>query len=146
MMTLDSNKQKLYYSLQNGQIPIYETDENGNIIYYTDSEGNKIPLETGEQETGYSQPVCFFANISNKLNEVVWKDYGIDNSTNYSQIIVSKGKLPLKAGSVVWKQSEIGYKDINKTVVDETTADYVVKGVADEGLSEDLFLLQRNVK
>lgn len=146
MMTLQANKQKMQYSLQGGQLPIYETDEDGNIIYYTDYDGNQIPIETGEYTTGYSEPVSFFANINNKLNEVVWQDYGIDNSTNYAQIVASKGELPLKAGSVIWKKSEVGYKDDDKTIVDETTADYIVKGVADEGMSEDLFLLQRNVK
>ena len=146
MMTLQLNKQAMKYSLQDEKIPIYETDENGNIVYYTDSDGNKIPIETGEYTTGYSDPVSFFANINNKLNEVVWQDYGIDDSTNYAQIITSKDELPLKAGSVIWKKSEVGYKDDDKTIVDETTADYTVKGIADEGMSEDLFLLQRNVK
>lgn len=146
MMTLESNKQEMYYSLQGERVPIYETDDEGNIIYYTDSEGKQIPIETGEYTTGYSQPVSFCANINNKLNEVMWQDYGIDNSANYAQIVVSKGELPLKAASVIWKKSEVGYKDDEKTIVDETTADYIVKGVADEGMSEDLFLLQRNVK
>lgn len=146
MMTLQANKQAMKYSLQDGQVPIYETDEDGNIIYYEDDDGNRIPIETGEYTTGYSQPAPFFANINNKLNEVVWQDYGIDNSTNYAQIVASKGELPLKAGSVIWKKSEVGYKDDDNTIVDETTADYIVKGIADEGISEDLFLLQRNVK
>ena len=146
MMTLASNKQSMKYSLQGERVPIYETDETGNIIYYTDSDGNKIPMETGESTTGYSQPVSFFANINNKLNEVVWQDFGVDNSTEYAQLIVSKGELPLKVGSVIWKKSEVGYKDDENTIVDETTADYTVKGIADEGMSEDLFLLQRNVK
>ena len=146
MMTLQANKQAMKYSLQDGQIPIYETDEDGNIIYYTDSDGNQIPIETGEYTTGYSQPVSFFANINNKLNEVVWQDYGVDDSTNYAQIVASEGELPLKAGSVIWKKSEVGYKDEAKTIVDDKSCDYIVKGVADEGMSEDLFLLQRNVK
>ena len=146
MMTLQSNKQKMYYSLQGERIPIYETDENGNIVYYTDYDGNKIPIETGEYTTVYSQPIPFLANINNKLNEVVWQDYGIDDSTNYAQLITSKNELPLKVGSVIWKKSEVGYKDDEKTIVDETTADYTVKGIADEGMSEDLFLLRRNVK
>ena len=76
----------------------------------------------------------------------MWQDYGVDNSTNFAQIVASKVELPLKAGSVIWKKSEVGYKDDEKTIVDETTADYTVKGIADEGMSEDLFLLQRNVK
>ena len=143
MMTLASNKQSMKYSLQGKRVPICETDENGNVIY---DEATGKPIETGEYTTGYSQPVPFFANINNKLNEVVWQDYGIDDSTNYAQIITSKGELPLKVGSVIWKKSEVGYKDEAKTIVDETTADYTVKGIADEGMSEDLFLLQRNVK
>ena len=146
MLTLASNKQSMKYSLQGERVPIYETDGNGNIVYYTDSDGNKIPIETGEYTTGYSQPVSFFANINNKLNEVVWQDYGIDDSTNYAQLITSKNELPLKVGSVIWKKSEVGYKDDENTIVDETTADYTVKGIADEGVSEDLFLLRRNVK
>ena len=146
MMTLASNKQSMKYSLQGERVPIYETDENGKIIYYTDSDGNKIPMETDECTTGYSHPVSFFANINNKLNEVVWQDYGIDDSTNYAQLITSKNELPMKVGSVIWKKSEVGYKDDENTIVDETTADYTVKGIADEGMSEDLFLLRRNVK
>lgn len=59
MMTLASNKQSMKYSLQGERVPIYETDENGNIIYYEDSDGNKIPMETGEYTTGYSHPVSF---------------------------------------------------------------------------------------
>lgn len=138
MMMLNSNKQKMYYALQIGEVPIYE--------YYTDSGGNKIPLETGEYKIGYGKPVEFFGNINNKLNEFVWKEYGIDNSTNFAQIVASKDVLPLKAGSVIWKKSAIKYIDNENTIVDESSADYVVKGVADEGLSEDLFLLQRNLK
>ena len=146
MMTLASNQQKMYYSSQGEEIPVYETDEDGNIIYYVDDSGNKIPLETGETTIGYTKPTEFKACINNKLNEVVWQDYGIDDSTNYAQIIVSKGALPLKVGSVIWKKSEIQYKDEAKTIPDESSADYVVKGVADEGLTIDLFLMKRNVK
>lgn len=146
MRTLRKNKQPMKYALQNAEIPIYQTDEDGNILYYEDSEGNKIPLETGETEIGFSEPVSFLANINNKLDEVAWREYGIDNSTNYAQIVSSKNVLPLNAGSIIWKKSEVGYKDEAQTIIDDTTADYVVKGVADEGLSVDLFLLQKNLK
>lgn len=146
MRTLRKNKQSMKYALQNAEIPIYQTDEDGNILYYEDSEGNKIPLETGETEIGFGEPIPFLANINNKLDEVAWREYGIDNSTNYAQIVASKNVLPLKAGSIIWKKSEVGYKDEAHTIIDDTTADYVVKGVADEGLSVDLFLLQKNLK
>lgn len=156
MRTLLKNKQSMKYALQIGEVPIYNRDENGeiiyeyyedsdgNIIYYLDENGNKIPSATGEYEIGYSEPVSFSANISNKLNEVVWAEYGIDNSTNYAQILADKDVLPLKAGSVIWKKSDVGRKESGS--VDDSTADYVVKGVADEGQNFDLFLLQRNLK
>lgn len=158
MRTLMRNKQAMKYSLQDKEITVYETDENGNIIYqsYTDSEGNeifyldddgnKMPIETGEKMIGYSEPVSFLANINNKLDEVTWREYGIDDTTKFAQLVVNKDELPLKVGSIIWKNSEVGYKDGARTTIDETSCDYTVKGVADEGLSVDLFLLQRNLK
>lgn len=145
MRLLRKNMQPMKYALQDGEIPIYETDEDGNIIYI-EVDGQKVPVETGEYTTGYSSPVDFEANINNKLAEVLIKDFGIDDSTNYAQIVVEKDALPIKNGSVIWKKSEVKYKDEGKTIVDEKSADYLVKGVADEGQSEDLFLLQRIVK
>lgn len=79
MRTLEKNKQKMKYALQITKIPIYVTDEDGNIIYdsYTDSDGNeipyldengnKIPLDSGEKEIVYSTPKDFKANISERL-------------------------------------------------------------------------------
>lgn len=138
MRTLNKNKQRLFYANQDRIVPIYE--------YYEDEEGNLIPLDTGETKLVYGEPVEFFANISNKLNEVKWAEYGIDESTNYAQIVVSKGSVPLKVGSIIWKKSEIRYENTEENIVDENTSDYVVKGVADEGLTEDWYLLKKVVK
>ena len=138
MMTLNSNKQKMYYANQDRVVPIYE--------YYEDEDGNLIPLDTGETKLVYGEPIEFKANISNKLNEIKWAEYGIDESTNYAQIVASKGSLPLKVGTIIWKKSEIGYEDADNEIVDENTSDYVVKGVADEGLTEDWYLLKKRVK
>ena len=138
MMTLNSNKQKMYYANQDRVVPIYE--------YYEDEDGNLIPLDTGETKLVYGEPIEFKANISNKLNEIKWAEYGIDESTNYAQIVASKGSLPLKVGTIIWKKSEIGYEDVDNEIVDENTSDYVVKGVADEGLTEDWYLLKKRVK
>lgn len=146
MMVLAQNQQKMAYSLYTGKQPVYEsyTDSSGNIIYITDDSGNRI--ETGETIESYAKPVEFTACINNKLNEVIWQDYGIDDSTNYAQIIVSKGLLPLQSGSVIWKKSKIEYIDEPNKIPDVSSSDYTVKGVADEGLNYDLFLLKRNVK
>lgn len=140
---LDINKQKMRYSLQGQRITVYEKDDDGNIKYYTDSDGHMIPM-IADETIGFSKPVGFRANISNKLSEVLVKEFGVDDSSSYLQIVTDKGYLPLKAGDVVWKKFEVGYDSDGN--VDPLTADYTVKGVADEGLTVDLFLLQKVVK
>lgn len=140
---LDINKQKMKYSQHGQKVTIYEKDDDGNIKYYVDGDGNKIPL-IADEKVGFSEPKEFYANISNKLSEVLVKEFGVDDSSTYVQIVTDKGYLPLKSGDVVWKKSEVGYDDSG--LVDSTTADYEVKGVADEGLTVDLFLLQKVVK
>ena len=103
---LDINKQKMQYSRQGQRITIYEKEDDGSIKYYVDSEGNKIPI-IADEKVGFSKPVEFFANISNKLSEVLVKEFGIDDSSTYVQIVTDKGYLPLKAGDVVWKRSGV---------------------------------------
>ena len=140
---LDINKQLMKYSQHGQKVTIYEKDDDGNIKNYVDGDGNKIPL-IADEKVGFSEPKEFYANISNKLSEVLVKEFGVDDSSTYVQIVTDKGYLPLKAGDVVWKKSEIVYDEDG--LVDSTTADYEVKGVADEGMTVDLFLLQKVVK
>lgn len=144
MVTLQRNKQKMKYSLQGTGEPIYQMDENGNIKTFTDSEGNKIAMKTGEYDNNFHEPVDFKACINNKLSEDVWREYGIDDSTNYSQIVTAKGYLPVKTGDVIWRTSDVVLDENGN--VDSESSDYIVKGVADEGLNYDVFLLQKNVK
>lgn len=139
---LDINKQDMKYSRQREKVTIYDRDENGNIKYI-EVDGEKIPVVLREA-IGFSDPVPFSANISNKLSEVLVKEFGVDDSSSYCQIVTDKGYLPIKAGDIVWKKSDVG-RD-SDGLVDDKTADYVVKGVADEGLTVDLFLLQKTVK
>ena len=101
-MSLDINKQKMTYALPTGQQPKYELDSDGNIAYegymdddgvfipYLDDEGNKIPKLTGDTIDTYSDPVIFYSSINNKLNEVLAKEFGIDDSTNYAQLVTDK--------------------------------------------------------
>ena len=155
-MPLDINKQKMKYSLSLGLQPQYRRDDDGNIIYtgytdddgtfipYLDEDGNKIPEVTGEPIEAYTEPVIFYSSISNKLSEATAKEFGIDDSTNYAQLVTDKNELPLVEGSLIWKRSQVGYD--NNGIIDKTSADYIVKGVADEGLTVDLYLLRKNVK
>lgn len=128
-MCLASNQQKMFYALQNGQVPIYETDENGDILYYEDGEGNRYPIETGETEVGYDSVVEFFGNIAMSGGEAKSEEYGIDVSQYDAILIVSKGQLPIDETSLIWLESEVGYKDTDKTIVDGDTADFRVLAV-----------------
>lgn len=129
MRTLKKNKQKMYYALQNGQVPIYETDEDGNILYYTDNDGNRYPMETGETEIGYDSLVEFFGNIAMSGGEAESKEYGIDVSQYDAVLIVEKGKLPINETSLIWFEEEVGYKDTAKTIIDGNTATFRVLAV-----------------
>lgn len=129
MRSLKKNKQRLFYALQDGQAPIYETDENGNILYYEDKDGNKISLETGETEVGYGKAVEFFGNIAMSGGEVKSEEYGIDVSQYDAILLMNKGELPIDETSLIWFESAVGYKDTAETIVDGNTADFRVLAV-----------------
>ena len=63
MRTHSKNKQLMSYALYNEQIPVYETDENGDILYDV-IDGVNVPIETGETKLGYGDAKPFKANIS----------------------------------------------------------------------------------
>lgn len=138
MMMLNSNKQKMYYALQIGEVPIYE--------YYTDSDGNKFPVgETGEYKIGYGKPVEFFGNIAMSGGESKAVEYGIDVSAYDAILIVDKGALPLTETSLIWVESEVSYEDTEKTIVDPNSADYKVKKPS-PSLNVGKYILNKVVK
>jgi len=140
MRTLNKNKQKQFYSNPGKLVPIYETDDEGNIRYI-EVDGELVPVETGENEPGYSLPVEFKANIAGKLDNVIIRAGGADASDNHAQIVVDKGVLPFKIGTRIWLRSKVEYKDEAKTIVDGDSADYRVDGLMLEGINEDMFYL-----
>ena len=147
MRNLRKNKQQMYYALFIGEETIYELDENGNrIIDYVDDEGNAHFLETGEKEAVYSKPVPFSNGISGKLSEVLVKEFGIDDTSMYAEMDAEANKYPIAAESLIWRKSEILYKNQDKTILDKISCDYVVAGVLNEGLNVWNYLLRRNLK
>lgn len=157
MRTLLKNKQNMKYALQIGEVPIYNRDENGeiiyehyedsdgNIIYYEDENGNKIPSETGEYEVGYSGVVEFFGNIAMSGGEAEAVEYGIDVSAYDATLIMEKGVLPIDETSLIWFESEVGYTDGSMTHADGHTADYKVLAVK-PSLNFVKYILGRIVK
>ena len=145
MRTLQKNQQKMMYALQIGEVPIYQTDEDGNIIYYEDSEGNKIPLETGEYEAGYGEAIPFLRNISMSGGESIETEFGIDVSAYDAVLVTERDALPLAETSLIWFESEVGYKDSDNTIVDPDTADYKILAIK-PSLNFTKYLLGRLVK
>ena len=144
MRLLRKNMQPMKYSLQDGRVPIYERDENGDIVYI-EVDGKKIPVETGEYETGYSSPVDFMGNISMSGGEAEAKEFGMDIGDFDAVIVLEKDAVPLTETSIIWHTSPVKYKDEQNTIVDSKSADYAVKRVS-PSLNFTKVLLQRIVK
>lgn len=144
MRLLRKNMQPMKYSLQDGRVPIYERDENGDIVYI-EVDGEKIPVETGEYETGYSAPIDFMGNISMSGGEAEAKEFGMDIGDFDAVIVLEKDAVPLTETSIIWHTSPVKYKDEQNTIVDSKSADYAVKRVS-PSLNFTKVLLQRIVK
>lgn len=156
MRTLRKNKQPMKYALQLGEMPIFETDENGNVEYdgftdddgiffpYLDTNGNKIPKLTGTYEVLYGEPRNFRGNISMSGGEAEAVEYGLSLEQYAAIIICAKNTVPLKEGAIVWHTSEPQYKyngdevsvEVNEQLIhsrftEKTSADYSVVSVRD---------------
>ena len=144
MRLLEKNKQDLKYALQVGEVPIYERDEDGNIVYI-EVDGQKVPVETGETEVGYAKPVDFRGNIAMSGGEAEAKSFGVDISEYDAILLMEKGRIPIDETSLIWHMSEVKYADEQNTIVDKKSADYTVKRVQ-PSLNFTRYLLKRIVK
>lgn len=139
MISLQINKQPMKYMIPGKMEPVYETDDDGNIKYII-VDGKQEPVATGEYKRTDGSIVDFSANINSTLTESFIRAFGVDDSSDKATIVCSKGFLPLKVGTRIWKESEVAYKDGQ---IDEDSADYEVIGKNTETLNEDSFLLKR---
>lgn len=126
MRNLRKNKQTMYYALLDKTQPIYEKDSDGNIVYI-EINGVQVPVETGEKELVYGNPVKFRGNISMSGSESKETEYGIDTTDYDAVLMMQLDELPINETSIIWYKSPIGYKDKDKTIIDDKSADYVVK-------------------
>ena len=141
MRVLARNRQKLKYSLQNGEIPVYQTDNDGNIIY-EDIDGVKVPIETGEYEIGYSKPVDFMANIAMSGGEAEAQEFGLSVSDYNAVVVCIKDAFPITETSLIWHKSKPVYKDTEQTIIEPNSADYRVIKVS-ESLNFVKYVLKR---
>lgn len=122
-MTLDINKQKMYYANQDKEVPIMET--------YYDDESNAYEYDTGETKFVYGEPVEFDGNIAMSGGEAEAVEFGISTSDYEAVLLLSKGEkdkngnvIALKETSLVWFETEP--KKDEKGYTDEFSADYRV--------------------
>lgn len=144
MRLLEKNKQNLKYALQVGEVPVYERDEDGNIIYI-EVDGQKVPVETGETEPGYSNPIDFRGNIAMSGGEAEAKSFGVDISEYDANLLMEKNRIPIDETSLIWHTSKVRYIDEQNTIVDRKSADYSIKRVQ-PSLNFTRYLLKRIVK
>lgn len=135
MRGLKRNQKKLWYQLYQNNIPVYETDLEGNI--FRDPVIGE-PLLTGETKIGYSDPVEFRANVSANRGESSSDPFGIDLS--YDKTMVSCDmNLPIDELSVLFVDKKPVFDaDGNLT----NTADYKVVKVA-KSLNSVLYAIKK---
>lgn len=146
MRTQRRNQQKMYYALYEKEIPIYATDEEGNIIYdsYITEEGEIItyPHEI-ERVSGYTNPEEFMGNIAMSGGEAEAVEFGIDLSQYSAVLITEKDLLPISETSRIWFESEPVYNADG--TVNGDKADYMVVAVK-PSLNYTKYLLNKIVK
>lgn len=135
MRTLNKNKQRLFYANQDKIVPIYEE--------YTDEDGNTYPLDTGETELVYGEPIEFDGNISMSGGEAEAQEYGLSLSDYEAILITSKNALPIDETSRIWHTSEPTKDD--KGYTDEYSADYRIVKIS-PSLNFDKYVLKKVVK
>ena len=129
MRTPRKIKQPLIYALLKGKEPIYERDEEGNIIYKIIA-GEKIPKKTGNDRDIYSAPITFYNSISGDLSENELQAFGTQNNAS-AKMTYKREQYPFRTGTLIWKNSEVRFLDDGTP--DPTSADYRVVGVMSEG-------------
>lgn len=141
MRQIVKNKQKLYYALVAGdQVPVYERDENGDIVYEV-IDGDLVAKETGDWETPYTKPVKFYGNINTgNVGYTIAKAYGISSGNFDATLCMRKGEIPIDVTSLIWYEREPKYRQDGS--VDPKSANYIVRRVP-PCLDEICYLLRK---
>lgn len=138
---LDINKQAMKYALQGQTVTVYEKDEDGNLKFYETEDGEKIYYT--HEETGFSEPVDFKANISFSGGEAQSKEYGFDTADFDAILLTDRNMLPIQKGDLIWLDSKPTYT--SGSLVDETSADFTIVGIK-PALCSTKYMLKAVVK
>ena len=131
MMTLDINKQKMYYAT------LVDTIQEE----YIDEDGNRYP--TGEPKNIYSEPVEFYGNIAMSGGEAEAQEFGLNLADYEAVLLVGKNTLPITETSLIWRATEPTKGADGNT--DEYSADYRIVKIS-PSLNFDKYVLKKVVK
>jgi hypothetical protein len=138
------NKTKMYFVAEKHKVPVYETDDDGNILYIT-VDGKNIPVETGNTKIVYGKPIEMRANIAMSGGDAQATEFGLSVSDYDATIVCAKGRYGLKEGSYIWHTSKVSYLDEDDTEPDVSSADYVCIKVS-ESINLVKYVLKAVVK
>lgn len=117
MRMQNRNKQDMYYALQGTvRVPVYD--------YYEGEDGNKYPIETGENDYPYLEPVLFKGNIATSGGESEAVEFGISVADYSAVLVMDKEALPITETSLIWHETKPVFGDDG--YVDDKSADYTV--------------------
>lgn len=122
-------KQHMFYALKGEPQPIYERDENGNIIYLIIG-GEQVPKESGIFTNGIEEPVEFYNSIGSQLTQDEIEAFGVQGRT-LASMTYRVNEYPFAIGTLIWLNSEIRRTETGD--VDEGSADFVVAGINTTG-------------
>lgn len=142
MRSLNKNKQKLMYSVQQSAESSNVVDDEGNVVY-DEIDGNMVARTTDDAETlTYSVPKTFYGNIHSSGGQAEAQSYGVSIGDYDAVLYMPKGTVDLSETSLIWYDSEPKYSDDAKTKVIPSSADYLVQRVP-PCLDERVYLLKR---
>lgn len=132
----------MFYALKGEPQPIYERDENGDIIYLLVG-GEEVPKETGETSNGIEEPVPFKNSIGSSLTQDEIEAFGVQGK-DLATMTYKRGEYPFKVGTLIWLNSEV--RRLDNGNIDEGSADYVIAGIKDNGRHFWRAILRSNAK
>lgn len=140
MRTLRKNTQMLRYVLFEEDVPVYETDDAGNVIF-DNIDGAEV-ARILEYRNGYRNVQTFAGNIGFAGGESEAEVFGISVDAYDSRLVLPNDKVPITETSLIFKESEPKYD--TKGNLKKSSADFRVVKIA-RGLTDTVYLLKRIV-
>jgi len=140
MRLLRKNMQRLKYALYEEKIPVYETDDEGNIVVDV-IDGEEVPRII-DTVSGYGEVVDFIGNISFSGGEAEASVYGVSTADYDCKLVMPKGAIPITETSLIFQNNEPVYDSQGN--LKRNSADYQVARIAPY-VQSTVYLLKRIV-